>query len=254
MTMNLIFKQTNCLSPVELDNYLQGNLDQAALFRVEDHLLDCELCAAAVDGFSSSEDWATELNIAQQLDFEQMQKSETKVVQMPLIRRLIAIAAMVGLPLIAGMLYWNTQQNQRLFSEHYAYYESDVTVTTRGDAAEQIELEEQLKLALEAYENNDFATSQAIFESLMRKNKEDVVATFYAGLSSLEENQLEKAIDYLEIVRFNSTEYYDAATWYLALTHLKLEKEQETKDLLGDLSSTKDPFYAKRARTLLGEL
>lgn len=253
MTMNSIFQQTDCLSPKELENYLQHNLKGAALFKVENHLLDCELCSAAVEGFSSSDDWATELELSQSIDFGAVPET-TKVVQMPLIRRAIAVAAMVGLPLVAGLWYWNAQQNERLFSEHYAYYESDVTVTTRGDTDNALQIEKQLKAALEAYESKDFQKSQVIFDKLIAKNKEDIVATFYAGLSSLAKEDAKKSIAYLETVRFNSNEYYEASTWYLALANLKIDKKKEAKALLEDLSTSKDRFYAKQAKTLLAEI
>lgn len=56
--MESIFKESGCLSPRELTDYLEGKLSDEAMHRVEVHLADCAFCADALEGLQQVEDKA----------------------------------------------------------------------------------------------------------------------------------------------------------------------------------------------------
>ncbi len=51
-----IFQERSCLTPEELAGYAAGTLTDRERHHIERHLLDCELCAEALDGVMSMED------------------------------------------------------------------------------------------------------------------------------------------------------------------------------------------------------
>lgn len=249
-------QETKCLTQKELKGYLEETLDKSTLFRVEDHLLDCDLCSAAVEGLESSENLMTELDQAFDFDFSKRvaegRKQEAKVVAFSW-RRFAAAAAMIGLPIIAGWLYLNADGGQDVFNQHYAYYDNDAVVNVRSydtSANSKTPLTE----AVGFYEAKDFSKSIEAFENILSKNPQNEVAAFFVGLSYLENENLTKSINHLETVRINSGNYYEAATWYLALAYLKAEQIDRTKELLEDLTKVKDDYYVEKAQALLKEL
>ncbi|MGD0710579.1 MAG: zf-HC2 domain-containing protein [Bacteroidales bacterium] len=50
--LNNIFSDTDCLSPEILSAYADGKLNADERYRVERHLIDCELCSDALEGLS----------------------------------------------------------------------------------------------------------------------------------------------------------------------------------------------------------
>ena len=49
--LNDLFDAKSCLTEAEIEGYVKGELSGEMRFRVENHLLDCPLCADAVEGF-----------------------------------------------------------------------------------------------------------------------------------------------------------------------------------------------------------
>lgn len=52
--INKIFKKRDCLSATELEGYVRNTLRARERNQVERHLLDCELCSEALEGFAES--------------------------------------------------------------------------------------------------------------------------------------------------------------------------------------------------------
>ncbi|MCH2083826.1 MAG: hypothetical protein MK226_15635 [Saprospiraceae bacterium] len=50
--MSIVRHKGKCLSKEELEKYFNGNLPKQQILRVENHLLECELCSTSVEGMA----------------------------------------------------------------------------------------------------------------------------------------------------------------------------------------------------------
>ena len=253
--MNPIFTTSNCLSRQQITDYLTEQADRATIRQIENHLLDCPLCANAVEGFAQQANVATAIRQTQDLDYA----NRTATVRwLSPLKNVASIAALIAISL-GG--WWVFQQNQstleQLFAQHFTTYENDVTLSLRSnnDRPTEYAIETNpLHLALMAYDEQNFAQSITLLQARLAERPQDGTAAFYLGLSYLETNELEKAADYLVQAKDRSARYREAATWYLALAQLKMENVDTAKSLLQELLQAKDEFYAKRATALITDL
>lgn len=249
--MKNLFSTTKCLSAQQIEDYLAEKLDPESRFEVENHLLDCELCSAAVDGFAESYDFEKDQTL-EQLANRFPKSEEAREAQLKPLRRnyrwlnrIAAAAAIIILPL-AAWLYWNAQADDRLFYSYFESYDSDY-LAVRGVAEE---VSPMLQQAMEVYQQKEYLRSIPLFEAYLTQVPENTIAAFHAGLASLEAGQASKAVQYLEIVRLNDADYYEDASWYLVLAYLQLDQREEARGTLDDLAKISNGYYDRQVREL----
>lgn len=99
------------------------------------------------------------------------------------------------------------------------------TFIERGD------VNENLKLAQDAFNAKQYKTAIPLFESILKENESPEIQYFYS-VSLLEDNQFQKAeINLLEL-KSGTSVYKNKATWYLALSKLKQKDYKSCKEIL----------------------
>ncbi len=250
MTLN----QTSCLSMEEMKNYLTNQVDDALRFRVEDHLLDCPLCTAALEGYSAHADQVPD-QINLELDALRIRMQERLKEEMPVPHiaywNRVAAAAMIALALGATWMYWHHTKNERLYAGVFHPMESNL-LYLRGGVDEAALAEKTMPMRL--YEAGRFEDALPLFERYLEEYPADFYTALYGGIAAMEVGQFDIAQTWLESVRFNAPEHYAEATWYLALRHLRAGEREECISLLQELQEAKDPDWAERAATLLKKM
>ncbi|MEO1408311.1 MAG: zf-HC2 domain-containing protein [Bacteroidota bacterium] len=250
---DLFTTSTPHLSPETIRDYLGGKLSLEERFAVENHLLDCEICAAAVEGFRA---FPQEIEpapieaLAKRFPPAPVATPVRSLHPTPSRRNWLAVAAAVLLLPLAAWWYWQAQAPERLFRQFYQSYQSDYLALRGGDEA----IDPLLKAGIEQYQRGQYAESLTLLESYLNEFPERGSAAFHAGLASLEMGAPRRAIGHLERVRLNEPQYYEDATWYLILAHLRLEEEDEARALLRDLLRLEAGYYETPARELLEAL
>ena len=251
--MKKILTSSECLSEELLQAYLKEQLDEEQRYKVENHLLDCPLCSAAVEGFAQHYNFDADEQLAE-LQRARPQESPLRVARLP--RRLpwfnrIAAAMLLLVIAAAAVLYWQSQHNERLYQ---AYYESPggelLAALRSGSTSEQSDFTQAIAL----FNEERYAESLPYFDAYLAAGPEDAAAQFYAGIALLETGQPAAAADHLRTVRINSEEFYEEASWYLILANVRMEETKEAKDLLGELLQYKNGYYQKQAEELLERL
>lgn len=130
-----------------------------------------------------------------------------------------AIAASVAI--LVGMFFF---QNINPNFEDYNNPEN-AYFTERGD------VNENLKLAQDAFNNKKYKDAISYFDSVLKVNKSPEIQYFYA-VSLLEDNQLQKAEDNLTELKTGTSIYKNKAIWYLALSKLKQKEYKSCKEIL----------------------
>lgn len=256
--MKHLFNTMNCLDKEQMEGYLKGTQSREERFRIENHLLDCELCSAAIEGFEQMgylEEDADFLNtFHQELEAK---KGDATVRQLQPNRdrflwRRIAAAVLVLMIPFSSYMYWNSQSTNRMTDGYFSNLE--INDNFRGiDAIKGGDTD--LDNAVASYKAKQYATSIPQFEAYLERQPEDAEAILYAGIACLESGQLQKADDYLTTVRINSERLFEDSTWYLVLAKIKSAKTAEAIQLLEELIKKNETgFYAEQARQLLFQL
>ena len=119
------------------------------------------------------------------------------------------------------------------------------TFIERGD------VNENLKLAQDAFNAQKYKTAIPYFEAVLKANKSPEIQYFYA-VSLLEDNQFQKAETNLSELKTGASIYKDKATWYLALSKLKQEDYKSCKEILQTIPDDFEDY--DQVQELLNEL
>lgn len=252
--MHSIFQKRRCLTQREVERYLTDELGDDQRYDIENHLLDCELCSAAVAGYAQSQDFSPAAEDLQELR-SQVAASAKAPLPPPRLGWINSVAAVViALALAyAGYLYWNATRPAQLFA---GYYEPAVNtyITYRSAENRGAGLPRELEQALAFYDAEDFGLSLPHFSAHLEHNPNDPQALLLAASAHLQAGRAEQAEQYLLRLEGQSAPLRSQASWYLALAYLKQGKtapaQAELKKILAEPAS---PFR-ERAGKLLEEL
>ena len=250
---NLVFQSTECLSKEEIRLYLKGELNEAARYRAENHLLDCPLCSDAVEGF------AGEYNFDEDQELEDLKiVIKKKIVEPTLssntnIFTLNRIAAAVIFLVVSSavLFYWNTQK-----VENTILAEIQSSNNTMGSVRgiSDFEFGELYMEGIELFRNEKYQESLFFFENLLETQPENPTAHYFTGISALNLGELEQAIENLTYARLNDENFYEDATWQLILANLGIGNTTEAKALIDDLLKIEGGFYSSNAEKLKEKL
>ena len=251
-----VFQSLECLSQEDILLYQSGKSDDGTRYRVENHILDCPLCSAAIEGFAGQD--SNELAE----DLERLQASikarSTEILALKpandrkiwSINRIAAAILMLIIPL-AALLYWNSQsQNEKLLAQ----FGSATEIMEGLRSSELMPENNEYKEGLEFFREGSYNASLQYFEGINEVQPENGLARFYSGVSALQIGETDKAIEQLTIVRLNDQSYYEHASFYLILANIKKGDKEEAKRLIEDLLKNEGSFYAGKAKAILEEL
>lgn len=108
--------------------------------------------------------------------------------------------------------------------------------------------------AVTDYEAGRFALAEEALENHLERYPDHAEAGYLQGLCLLETGKEDLAADWLERVRFNDTNLYAPATWYLGMAHIRLGQAAEARMLWTELKNGTDPVYREKAGALLDHL
>ena len=237
--------------------YLREELDEADRYRIENHLLDCPLCSDAVEGYANLHNFEEDGQLDTLQQAFPTASPPLEVVKKPTVtrRRLfpaVAAAASVLLLISAIWLYWQSGTSERLYQAYHESFLPENLAAIRS--VEENTNTNAFKEGLEAYQQGAYLQSIPLLEDHLMAHSEDVQATLLLGLAYLENGQALEAAEKLEIVRLNSTDYYEDASWYASLAHIKAGQLEEAREILMDLQRLEDGYYKEEVKTILNKL
>jgi tetratricopeptide (TPR) repeat protein len=162
----------------------------------------------------------------------------------------LAAAAAVSIPLlIAYLVFFQKDRPQRLAT---AYIEQNLTTlsTTMGSQTDS------LALAIGAFNEKEYDKAEIMFRSLGRNADLAAETTRYLGITYLNTEQYEKAIQqFNKLISFTDL-YSNPGKFYLAITLMKRSKQgdvEQAKELLQEVVTNKLSGY-KEASVLIQHL
>ena len=255
--MKKIFNTTPCLSQEEIRQYLAKDLPEDRRYELENHMLDCPLCHDAVEGFAAHYNFEGDSQLSEIEETIQLREQAAPEAKARPIRRLLLnrIAASLLFLILAtsAILYWQSGHQERLYQAYYESPDTDLFAGLRSGSASS-DTEGALDQAMNFYKQKAFEQSLPHFEEYFAQSPENATANFLAGTAYLEVNRLASAEEHFHISRINSGVFYEQATWYLALIHIRVGNKEEATVFLNELVKGSQKSYRDKARTLLKEL
>jgi cytochrome c-type biogenesis protein CcmH/NrfG len=132
---------------------------------------------------------------------------------------------------------------KNLFITYYKPYPNIEEPISRSDA--------EGVSAYTLYESGRYSDALKEFQKILKQDRSEVSALFYAGISSLETEKPEDAIRYLsKVLEMGEGKYIRPAMWYLALSYLATEDRENAVKYLNNLL-IEDDLYARKATGVL---
>lgn len=169
------------------------------------------------------------------------------------MKKYISIAAC--LVLIVSLTYFGFSNNATLvngtqvFDDYYQPYTNLATGTVRGADTDLVDLKSN---AYYAYDLGNYAEAAEGLTKLLETEK-SAANYFYLGIANIEIGELASAIHNLNTVFTSYEEYTEQAQWYLALTLLKQNEQDQALSNLIDLSINGESYKEKSLEILRDE-
>ncbi len=169
---------------------------------------------------------------------EHFKASKPKVISLKSWHYSVAASVAILIGLFVFM-----QNNQPAF-EDYNQHEN-AYFTERGN------VDNQLKLAQDAFNSKKYKEAIPYFELVLKNNKSPETQFFYA-ISLLEDNQLQKSEIQLMDLKLGNSIFKNKAIWYLALSKLKQKDYKSCKEILNSIPKDYEDY--DQVQELLDEL
>jgi tetratricopeptide (TPR) repeat protein len=237
-----------------IENYLTGKLSAEAQKEVEDRLLTDREFAQRVEIFKTlphlvseeSHDFRNELE-----GIYQEYRKENSAARTISRRTFLMAASLALLISVIGILIWLLPASltpQEMYATHFTVPADNITV--RNDQ----ETSSTLQSAMEAYNEQDYASAVTQFENILRNNAYNVPVLFYSGISYLVLGENDKAVQNLQKVsQTEDAAYALTARWYLGLAYLKQDNIEQAREIFSSLKES-GSSYANKADTILQQL
>jgi tetratricopeptide (TPR) repeat protein len=254
-------KQEVCLSAPDVLRYLDGELPSGRKAELDQHLDECRLCEAAVEGVRGLEWREGFLKSTDSLRARIHARTATAVTAkagawrsaarfrsaLRSAPQYLTLAAALVLGVAATIHLSRPGPEEALFQRHFEPYPSTRPVVRGASAGGP-------STGLILYEEGDYRGALAALENDLKREPSDPVALFYAGLSRLALGQAREATLDLEQVRqLGENDLRAPAEWYLALAHLRSHDLAAARARLERMAES-GGFYQEKARKVLAEL
>lgn len=235
--MKPIFQEHDCLSEGAIQEYVNSRLSNTDRHRVENHMLDCPLCSDAVEGYTFLK--------------EEKRPAGARVLNW----RLFSMAAAALVLLAAAVwIYSSPSGEEALFAQYYESYQSDLDIQLRKSGESAQTTNTGLARGLKAYQAKDFSTAIAEMDGFLKENPDHAVARFYLGTAQMADARWTDAEQNLGMVRSTGMEYWEEASWYLALIYVKTSRTESAKETLEALVEPGSGRYYEKAKELLEKI
>lgn len=165
------------------------------------------------------------------------------------LRRILQIASIFLIIVFIGITFTKLilpgYSRSTIFEKFYEKYEPDV-ITRSG-----YPIKNSLENAQFQYQTGNYEECTQVLKEILRYEGQNYMALFYLGLSQIELQHPEEAINiFLKIPSNWKNPYVIHRNWYLSLCLIKTGHKEQAVTLLNSLSVDQG-FYSQRAKKIL---
>lgn len=187
---NHIFSNTTCISKETMLRYINKQLSKSELYKVEKHMLDCELCSDAYEGMQ----FATNSSILFAIDNQIDQRVGAGNSKAPIIRNLMVAASILVIVFGAyftfdyfnnavnndtGLAINEIEKSKQVAPIEEKAVEEDIDMIAQGNlAAKEEKMQDQLQDEEEGIEDGKYRAEVNIPEPILTEQSEEINNSF----------------------------------------------------------------------------
>jgi tetratricopeptide (TPR) repeat protein len=242
-----------------IDQKLNGELNERELEAFDQELMDdanlmaeFELHQEVDEAIMESEviELRKKLDLIHDLTQNKKEPGLLRTILRHKLSRIAAASFVVLLVITSLSLYFmkpDAPSNDSLFN---IYYQPDAALLIRGSDSQNATLIQ----AFQMYESKDYKSALSLFQQVLVTDEGNIPVHFYSGISSIELGQYQNAlIPFNFIMDHNQNLYVERAEWFTALCYLKLNENENAKNLFSKISHSKSA-YKDKAHEILKNL
>jgi len=161
---------------------------------------------------------------------------------------LIAASVILILGFLSYIYVISTKPDiNKIYNQYYVKYDPDITKRSES-------LSENLfAKALEQYMDQNYEVAIRMFNEMIANEENKLLASFYSGLCCMELREYKKALNYFNAINNSDSIIQIHSEWYTALSYLKLNDINKSKELFVVLVREKG-YYSEMANKILSDL
>jgi tetratricopeptide (TPR) repeat protein len=240
----------------DIDEYLNGNLQEGAVASFEDELMMNPGLAAELSLNIEINDAVGEKDIMslrerlQAISKEERESGTEKRGFITSRRKQIiwyAAASIILLIAISGMLRNKTYSDQQIYTEYYQPY-NGIANTSRSAATDEGSL---MGEAVRQMNRNDYASALNILKGIHEKDQDNYACNFYSGISYQEKGEYSKAVNsFAKVVSHADNLFVEQSEWYIGLCYLNNDERDKAIRQFRKIASARG-YYQERSKSIL---
>ena len=161
-----------------------------------------------------------------------------------------AVAASILILMVGSLVFFLSKPNSdELYASYYEKYESSVGTRSDGPANA-----DELVQAILEYDKGNYEVALNQFNEILKNDATNTTARFFAGVSYIELQKFDKAIDNLwKVVNKNDAVFIEQAEWYISLCFIKTNQQEQASVFLTRICK-RNGYYKVKAQDLLNKL
>lgn len=206
------------MSKREIKQYVRGSHTGPQAHRIERHLLECPLCATAVEGYES-----TGFTEADEAALEAIRQPPFFRRKRMISRGRINWAAAAALLILSALAIWQYREatrHQQLFAQHFQAAQPNYLNFRSAARVGPFAEKPDFKTAAQLYQAGRYAESITFFERSLEAHPSDPQIQFLFANALLGAWHPDRAKPLLQELQGYAS-HAQEASWYLALAHLQ---------------------------------
>lgn len=234
---------------VLMERYLNGDLSGEELLAFEKQLKEDKTLQQRLKTLGNLKEGIVQAGRKDlHSEIKQWEENELPIARtIPIWKRswTMGIAAVLVIGITAIMLWPQSENSNELFKAYFEPYPNVIMPTVRGG---EVNEPSTVQKAYRAYDEGNYTEAVQFFENLEVK---DDGSLFYLGNSYLAIHETENAIQVLEKLVNEQSQFDEEAKWFLGLAYLKIGDNAMARDTFGKIKSER---YQNKINNILKQI
>ncbi len=230
----------------EIQDYLQGKLSADARLNFEEQMESDVSFASEVREVQNLK-LAIETSEREDLKnrLQQLERAKTRKAWFGKLAMVASVVVIIGL---GSVLLLGKPSGKTLYADNFEAYPNVMAPITRSS---EPTMKEDYYFVV--YEKGKYTEAIVGFKQLLEDDDNQDVR-FYLGMALLNNGEKDKALNELQKIDKEKTDFYPQNLWYQALIHLEKEDYIKARELLQELIENDTNYKKKEAKEIINKL
>ncbi len=165
-------------------------------------------------------------------------------------KKYLMFTSVISILVIGSLLFLffmnKSLTNEEIYAMYYHPYEASLNFRATGN-----NVDEDLRYAMQYYENRDFRNALVLFEKILKNDDSRIGLNLYSGISHMEINEYNNANEKFQtIIDHKYNLYIEQAEWYLGFCYLMTDNSDKATKQFKQIAENSG-YYSVKAKEIL---